>query len=66
MSITTLELRSLITPEGELRLTLEKVPLPAPEPDEVVVWADAAPINPSTWASCSALPISTRNTSGPV
>ena len=32
MNITTLELRSLITPEGELRLTLEDVDVPAPGP----------------------------------
>ena len=47
MSITTLEVRSLITPEGELRLTLEEVAVPAPRPCEVVVRVDAAPINPS-------------------
>ena len=47
MSTTTLELRSLMTPGGELRLTLEEVPLAGPGPDEVVIRVDAAPINPS-------------------
>ena len=47
MSITTLELQSLITPHGELRLTLEEVRVPVPGPDEMVVRVDAAPIYPS-------------------
>jgi hypothetical protein len=47
MSTTTTELRSLVTPEGELRLTLEDVPVDAPAPDEVIVRVEAAPINPS-------------------
>jgi hypothetical protein len=47
MSTTTLELRSLMTAEGELRLTLEEAPLAPPGPDEVVIRVDAAPINPS-------------------
>jgi len=44
---TTLQLRSLITPEGELRLSLDAVPLPAPAADEVVIRIEATPINPS-------------------
>ncbi len=44
---TGLQLRSLITPEGELRLSLQQVPTPAPGDDEVVVQVQAAPINPS-------------------
>ncbi|MGF6904760.1 zinc-binding dehydrogenase [Paraburkholderia sp. GAS348] len=47
MSTTTLELRSLITSDGEVRLSLEDVLVPAPGPDEVVMRVDAAPINPS-------------------
>ena len=43
----TLELRSLVTPEGELRLSLEETTLPEPGPDEVLVRVEAAPINPS-------------------
>ena len=44
---TGLELRSEVTPEGKLRLTLEEVAVPTPGPDEVVVRIEAAPINPS-------------------
>ena len=48
MSDTTgLELRSLVTPEGELRLSLEEVTPGAPGPDEVLVQVEAAPVNPS-------------------
>ncbi|BCP52248.1 NADH oxidoreductase [Kaistia sp. 32K] len=47
MSFTSLELRSLVTPDGELRLTLEDVPVGDPGPDEVILRVDAAPINPS-------------------
>ena len=43
----TIELRSLVTPEGELRLSLDDTTLPAPGPDELLVRVEAAPINPS-------------------
>ena len=39
-----LELRSLVTPEGELRLSLEEVTLAQPGPDEVLVRVEAAPL----------------------
>jgi NADPH2:quinone reductase len=42
-----LQLRSLVTPEGELRLSLETVDCPAPGDDEVTIRIEAAPINPS-------------------
>jgi NADPH:quinone reductase-like Zn-dependent oxidoreductase len=42
-----LELRTLISPDGALRLWLEDVPVPVPAADEVVVRVEAAPINPS-------------------
>lgn len=42
-----LQLRTLVTPEGELELSLVEVPTPAPGPDDVVVQMQAAPINPS-------------------
>ena len=45
--ITARELRSLVTPEGELRLSLDDTSLPAPGPDEILVRVEAAPINPS-------------------
>ena len=44
---TALELRSLIRKNGELELSLVKVPVPEPGPDEVVVKVEASPINPS-------------------
>lgn len=47
MRRTTLDLRSLVTSEGELQLTLEEVPVAAPGIDEVVIEVEAAPINPS-------------------
>jgi NADPH:quinone reductase-like Zn-dependent oxidoreductase len=47
MADTALELRSLIKKSGELELSLAKVPLPEPGPDEVLVKVEASPINPS-------------------
>lgn len=44
---TALELRSLITPSGELEVSLAEVTVATPGPDEVVVRLEAAPINPS-------------------
>lgn len=46
-TMTGLELRSLATSDGQLRLSLEEVTLDAPGPDEVVVRVEATPINPS-------------------
>jgi NADPH:quinone reductase-like Zn-dependent oxidoreductase len=42
-----LQLRSLVTNEGELQLSLMRVPVADPGPDEVMVRIDATPINPS-------------------
>jgi NADPH:quinone reductase-like Zn-dependent oxidoreductase len=42
-----LQLRSLITSGGELELSLAKVDIPGPAPDEVLVRVEASPINPS-------------------
>src|SRR5882672_4434743 len=42
-----LQLRSTIKREGILELSLVRVPIPEPKPDEVVVRIDASPINPS-------------------
>ena len=50
MSVTSLELRSEITPAGQLRLSLEKREVAAPGPDDVVVRVEAAPINPADLA----------------
>jgi NADPH:quinone reductase-like Zn-dependent oxidoreductase len=42
-----LQLRSLVTKDGELQLSLVRVPVPEPAADEVVVRIEATPINPS-------------------
>jgi NADPH:quinone reductase-like Zn-dependent oxidoreductase len=42
-----LELRSLITKNGALELSLAKVAIPEPGPEQVVVKVEASPINPS-------------------
>ncbi|QRY51387.1 zinc-binding dehydrogenase [Mycolicibacterium septicum] len=44
---TALELRSLVTPDGTLELSLHEVEVPAPAADEVVVRVEASPVNPS-------------------
>ena len=41
------QLRSLVTADGELRLSIETVPTPVPGANEVLVRMEAAPINPS-------------------
>ena len=42
-----LQLRSLITASGQLRLSLEEIAMPEPQAHEVVVKVGATPINPS-------------------
>ena len=42
-----LQLRSLLTKEGELQLSLARVPVGEPAADEIVIRVDATPINPS-------------------
>lgn len=44
---TMRQLRSLVTAEGTLELSIATVDTPAPGPDDVLVRVDAAPINPS-------------------
>ncbi len=44
---TALELRSKISKSGELELSLAKVAVPEPGPEQVVVKVEATPINPS-------------------
>jgi NADPH2:quinone reductase len=46
-NVQGLELRSLVSAEGVLTLSLVAVPYPEPGPDEVVVEVQATPINPS-------------------
>ena len=66
-SLRSLELRSCVTADGRLVLSLEDVAVPAPKPDEVVVQVQAAPINPSDlglllgWADPSALTPGTQD-----
>ncbi|MFO0611514.1 MAG: zinc-binding dehydrogenase [Polyangiaceae bacterium] len=43
----SLQMRSLVRPEGEVEVSLVDIPEPVPGEDEVVVRIDAAPINPS-------------------
>lgn len=45
-----LELRTLITAEGQLRLSLEPVSVPQPADGQIVVRVEAAPISPSDLA----------------
>lgn len=47
MSQSSLELRSTITADGMLRISLENVLVPTPSPGELLVRVEAAPINPS-------------------
>jgi NADPH:quinone reductase-like Zn-dependent oxidoreductase len=47
MEMNGLQLHSLATNEGELQLSLMRVPVAEPGPDEVLVRVDASPINPS-------------------
>jgi len=42
-----LQLRSLVSADGRLELSLAEVDVPTPGPDEVLVRVEAAPINPS-------------------
>ena len=44
---TALQMRSLVTPAGELQLSLVSTPVPTPAADEVVIRVEATPINPS-------------------
>ena len=44
---TNLTMVTLVKPEGQLEVSLERRPMPEPKPHEVVVKLLAAPINPS-------------------
>jgi NADPH:quinone reductase-like Zn-dependent oxidoreductase len=44
---TGLQLQSLITKEGELRVSLARMKVPEPKDGEVIVRVDATPLNPS-------------------
>lgn len=47
VSAAGLQLRSLVTPQGALELSLVSVSIPEPGHDEVVVRVEATPLNPS-------------------
>ena len=47
MALEGLQLRSLMKKSGELELSLAKVQVPDPAPDEIVVRIEGSPINPS-------------------
>ncbi|MBA6412447.1 zinc-binding dehydrogenase [Parahaliea sp. F7430] len=51
---TALQLRSLVTEDGKLELSLQEVEIPKPGPEEVLVKVEAAPINPSDLALLTA------------
>jgi NADPH:quinone reductase-like Zn-dependent oxidoreductase len=42
-----LQLRSLVTSQGTLELSLQEIPVPAPTADQVLLRVEASPINPS-------------------
>ncbi len=44
---TMRQIRSLVTPDGQLELSIATIEMPHPEPHEVLVRIEAAPINPS-------------------
>ena len=44
---TCSQIRSLVTPEATLELSLQTVEVPEPAPGQVIVRVEAAPINPS-------------------
>lgn len=44
---TSRQIRSLVTPDGMLELSITTVDMPQPQPHEVLVRIEAAPINPS-------------------
>src|ERR1700722_4466884 len=46
-NLSGLELRSKVTSDGKLELSLEEAVVPVPAADEVVVRVEASPINPS-------------------
>ncbi len=50
VSATMRQLRSLVTSEGQLRLSVTTVDTPTPRADQVLVRVEAAPINPSDLA----------------
>jgi NADPH2:quinone reductase len=50
MTTTSLQLRSLVTNDATLEVSLVEVEIPDPGPDEVIVCVEATPLNPSDLA----------------
>lgn len=50
MSRSALQLRSLVSEDNTLTLSLEEVEIPEPGPEEIIVQMEAAPLNPSDLA----------------
>ena len=50
MALRGLQLRSLVTTDNKLELSLAEVDVPEPGPDEVIVKVEATPLNPSDLA----------------
>src|ERR1700722_7201207 len=61
---TSLELRSLVTEQGTLELSLVDIPVPTPRPGQVLLRVEAAPINPSDLGLLSACADMTAATVG--
>jgi NADPH:quinone reductase len=60
------QLRSLVTPDGTLELSLLAVPIGEPQPNEVVIRVEAAPINPSDlWLLFAGADMGSAKVSGP-
>ncbi|MCV6613874.1 MAG: NADH oxidase, partial [Cellvibrionaceae bacterium] len=50
MADTNLQLRSLVTDDNHLELSLVELPMPEPGADDIVVKMEASPLNPSDLA----------------
>jgi len=60
------QLRSLVTQDGTLELSLLDIPIPEPQPNEVLIRIEASPINPSDLGVLFAgADMSTAKVSGP-
>ena len=67
MPATMRQIRSLVTADGQLELSIAKMATPAPAVHEVVVRMEAAPINPSDLGLLlAAADVSKATSSGPV
>jgi NADPH2:quinone reductase len=61
------ELRSLVTQDGTLELSLLEVPISEPQPNDVIIRIEASPINPSDlWLLFAGADMGTAKVSGPM